>query len=235
VRVGFAHLSAPWRPVGGAQPVEGALPRGETVARRLRPACRLDRAGRCRPASVAGDGAAVRLVWIEIVWDGNAVPANIARLALAYSALTWLGMFCFGREAWLASGEVFAAYFGLLARLAPTEVRVRDPGVCAGCSARRCRAAPGDCVNCYECYQRRAGIPRMEPPPAAWIADPRPADRRVRAGHARHRDVRRPARAIVGRPARPAVAGGRTARRRGLVRSTTGPCSSLPSRSSSWV
>jgi len=66
-------------------------------------------------------------VWIEILWDGNAVPANIARLALGYSVITWAGMFLFGREAWLRSGEVFAVYFGLLARLAPTEVRVREP------------------------------------------------------------------------------------------------------------
>ena len=61
--------------------------------------------------------------WIEIVWEGNAVPASIAWLALAYSLLTWAGMFVFGREAWLQSGEVFTVYFGFLARLAPIEVR----------------------------------------------------------------------------------------------------------------
>jgi hypothetical protein len=61
--------------------------------------------------------------WIEIVWEGNAVPANIAWLALGYSALTWAGMFVFGRDAWLASAEVFTVYFGFLARLAPAEVR----------------------------------------------------------------------------------------------------------------
>ncbi len=61
--------------------------------------------------------------WIEIVWEGSAVPANIAWLALGYSALTWAGMFVFGRDAWLRSGEVFTVYFGFLARLAPAEVR----------------------------------------------------------------------------------------------------------------
>ena len=61
--------------------------------------------------------------WIEIVWEANAVPANIAWLALGYSALTWAGMFVFGRDAWLASAEVFTVYFGFLARLAPAEVR----------------------------------------------------------------------------------------------------------------
>jgi hypothetical protein len=64
--------------------------------------------------------------WLEIVWEGNAVPANIAWLALAYCALTWAGMFVFGREAWLASGEAFSVYFGFLARLAPSEVRAES-------------------------------------------------------------------------------------------------------------
>jgi hypothetical protein len=59
--------------------------------------------------------------WIEIVWQENALPRNIAWLALGYSALTWAGMFAFGREAWLGSGEVFSVYFGFLARLAPIE------------------------------------------------------------------------------------------------------------------
>jgi hypothetical protein len=68
--------------------------------------------------------------WIEIAWDGNAVPANIAWLALGYSALTWSGMFVFGREAWLESGEVFALYFGLIARLAPGEVRSGNAAAC---------------------------------------------------------------------------------------------------------
>ena len=61
--------------------------------------------------------------WIEIVWEGNAVPANLAWLALGYSLLTWTGMFVFGRDAWLKSGEVFTVYFGFIARLAPIEWR----------------------------------------------------------------------------------------------------------------
>ena len=68
--------------------------------------------------------------WIEIAWDGNAVPANIAWLAIGYSLLTWAGMFVFGREAWLASGEVFAVYFGFIARLAPSEVRSGNAAAC---------------------------------------------------------------------------------------------------------
>src|SRR5438128_1293783 len=67
--------------------------------------------------------------WIEIVWEGNAVPANIAALAAGYSLLTWIGMFVFGRDTWLASGEVFSVYFGLLGRLAPIDhdLKLRPP------------------------------------------------------------------------------------------------------------
>ncbi len=81
---------------------------------------------RTLPAAVGVWPAAALLLafgWIEIVWEGNAVPANIAWLALAYCALTWAGMFVFGRDAWLARGEAFSVYFGFLSRLAPSEVR----------------------------------------------------------------------------------------------------------------
>jgi hypothetical protein len=64
--------------------------------------------------------------WIEIVWEGNAVPANIAWLAIGYSLLTWAGMFVFGSEAWLKSGEVFTVYFGFIARLAPIEWKTNN-------------------------------------------------------------------------------------------------------------
>jgi hypothetical protein len=78
-------------------------------------------------APAAGAWPAVALLlafaWIEIVWQDNAVPANIAWLALGYSLLTWGGMFVFGREAWLRCGEMFTVYFGFLARLAPIEWR----------------------------------------------------------------------------------------------------------------
>lgn len=81
------------------------------------------------PLAVGAWPAAALLLafaWIEIVWHDNAVPANIAWLALGYSALTWAGMFLFGREAWLASGEVFTVYFGFIARLAPLEWRADE-------------------------------------------------------------------------------------------------------------
>jgi hypothetical protein len=97
----------------------------EAIARQIRPAARFGLHWNLPAALGVWPATALLLAfgWIEIVWDGNAVPANIAWLALGYSLLTWTGMFLFGREAWLRSGEVFAVYFGMLAKLAPSEVR----------------------------------------------------------------------------------------------------------------
>ena len=53
--------------------------------------------------------------------------AVIAWLALAYSILTFTGMFLFGCERWLAHGEVFSLVFGTFARFAPIEIRT-GPG-----------------------------------------------------------------------------------------------------------
>jgi hypothetical protein len=61
--------------------------------------------------------------WIELVSPNAASPANIAWLAIGYALLTWAGMLAFGRDVWLANGEVFSLVFGTLARFAPTEAR----------------------------------------------------------------------------------------------------------------
>jgi hypothetical protein len=131
--VGFAYLSAAagdlWALVN---PWKALYVWAEAIARMIRPAARSGLHWSL-PAGVGVWPATALLVafgWIEIVWDGNAVPANIAWLALGYSLLAWAGMFLFGREAWLRSGEVFAVYFGLLARLAPFEVQVRNGTAC---------------------------------------------------------------------------------------------------------
>jgi hypothetical protein len=61
--------------------------------------------------------------WIELIDPNAAVPAHLARLAIAYSLLTFAGMVVFGRAAWLAHGEVFSVVFSLFARFAPTDIR----------------------------------------------------------------------------------------------------------------
>ena len=98
--------------------------------------------------------------WVELIFDGAAVPANLALLALGYTGLTWAGMWLFGPEVWLRYGEAVALAFGLLARFAPTEVRVIQPEVCQTCRLV-CRDQDGECINCYACF-RRAEANRRE-------------------------------------------------------------------------
>ncbi|MBI4197537.1 MAG: hypothetical protein HY533_00315, partial [Chloroflexi bacterium] len=87
--------------------------------------------------------------WVEIVFPRSAEPRSLATLAALYTFVTFAGMVAFGKHAWLKHGEAFSVVFGLLARFAPTEVRVKDPGICNGCSAG---CDPEACVNCYECW-----------------------------------------------------------------------------------
>ncbi len=90
--------------------------------------------------------------WVELVYDGRSIPARLAFMATVYSLITWAGMFAFGRAVWLRHGDPFAAAFGILARFAPTEIRVTNPALCrrcvAGCAQSR------TCVNCGECFDR---------------------------------------------------------------------------------
>ncbi len=65
--------------------------------------------------------------WIELVYPSPAVPKHIACFAIAYSILTFAGMTLYGRETWLAHGEVFALVFGTFARFAPTGCGIRSP------------------------------------------------------------------------------------------------------------
>lgn len=68
--------------------------------------------------------------WLEIVSSSGEVPARLAGLIIVYSAITWAGMWIYGRETWLARAEAFSLCFGLLSRFAIIE------GTPAGGSAR---------------------------------------------------------------------------------------------------
>jgi hypothetical protein len=57
--------------------------------------------------------------WLEVVYPLAVVPHRIGIAALGWSALTLLGMLCFGRDRWQRHGDVFAIYFALLGRMAP--------------------------------------------------------------------------------------------------------------------
>ena len=87
---------------------------------------------------------------MELVYESSAVPSSLAALVMAYALYTVGGAFLFGLHPWLRHGDVFSVYFGILARLAPTETRVVNPEVCSICS-NDCRQND-DCINCYECF-----------------------------------------------------------------------------------
>ena len=95
-------------------------------------------------------------VWAELIWPQSDTPASLAKAALTYSVITWLGMFTFGRHHWLRSGEAFTVVFGFLARFAPSEIRVTDTAACADCESRHCCDRFAGCVNCLECFEKAA-------------------------------------------------------------------------------
>ena len=68
----------------------------------------------------------IGFAWAELVWAANDVPRNLAIAILGYSAVTWLGMFIWGREVWLRYGEAFSIAFGILSRFAPLDVPIKD-------------------------------------------------------------------------------------------------------------
>jgi hypothetical protein len=56
---------------------------------------------------------------LELAYTDPADPRMLGVAIVVYSAITWYGMFLYGRETWLANGEAFSVYLGFLARLAP--------------------------------------------------------------------------------------------------------------------
>lgn len=66
-------------------------------------------------------------VWVELVYPDRAKPRVLAVLLVAYTAVVLAGAVRWGRP-WIRDGETFAAWFGLLGRMAPIGPR-RDGGV----------------------------------------------------------------------------------------------------------
>ncbi|MEE2760024.1 MAG: hypothetical protein VYE18_01085 [Pseudomonadota bacterium] len=92
--------------------------------------------------------------WMEITWPGAGVPKNIAVALTVYSGLTWLGMFLYGRETWLAQGEAFTVVYGLFARFAITEVRVRHSGSASDIRCYDINNEDAGCINGYGAFFR---------------------------------------------------------------------------------
>ncbi len=67
--------------------------------------------------------------WLEVVYPIAAAPYRLGCAALAWSAITLLGMLCFGRESWQRHGDVFAIYFDTLGRMAPLGAASRGGGI----------------------------------------------------------------------------------------------------------
>ncbi|MEW6583528.1 MAG: fenitrothion hydrolase, partial [Actinomycetota bacterium] len=65
----------------------------------------------------------------ELVVQGGNEPGPIARGAIAYSVVTFIGMALFGTEPWLDRGEGFSVYFNLCSRVAVFERRARTIGL----------------------------------------------------------------------------------------------------------
>ena len=106
--------------------------------------------------------------WMELVWGDSDSPAHVGAAVLAYSVVTWLGMYAFGMREWLRRGEVFSLVFGLLSRFAPTELRVceasprrDDASQPQGKSMPPDGSAPG--ALCWELRPYAVGLLAEEP------------------------------------------------------------------------
>ena len=127
--VGLAYFSALigdlWKVVN---PLETLFAGAERAYSRLRGGKQLS-FGLAIPSSIGAWPAVVlylTFLWMEMVWEGSDSPARVAAALLAYSTLTWTGMWLFGRQAWLEHGEAFTRVFGVLARFSPTRIRMVD-------------------------------------------------------------------------------------------------------------
>jgi hypothetical protein len=108
---------SPWRAVGDA--VAWAWSK---TGRTWEPAASYpERLGRW-PAT----GLLVAFTTLELAYPRSAEPRTLALAIVVYSWITWAGMLVFGRRTWLENGEAFNVYFGLLALMAPFDVRRRD-------------------------------------------------------------------------------------------------------------
>ena len=91
--------------------------------------------------------------WLQDAFPESPVPNRVAIVVTLYSILTLGGMAVFGKHQWLRHAEAFTVAFGLLARFSPTEVRVKEPVLCGSCDAD-CMDPEGECVDCYECFEK---------------------------------------------------------------------------------
>ncbi len=127
--VGMAYISALLGNVWALiNPLDTAFAWAEGVYSRVRRGAALSLGAHYPPALAVWPAATFFLafVWAELVWEQSDLPACVATAMLVYCAITWTGMFIFGRRTWRERGETFALIFALLARFAPIEVRAAN-------------------------------------------------------------------------------------------------------------
>lgn len=98
--------------------------------------------------------------WTETVYEQSSVPGRIAQMIIFYSVVSWAGMFVYGKIQWLQHGDAFSIVFRILAKFAPTEIRVLSVDTCAKCPIE-CLDGVEQCVGCVWCF-REAPRPSRE-------------------------------------------------------------------------
>ena len=101
------------------------------------------------PAVVVFAGFAI----LETVAGDAAGPRALGWILVGYTAYNFIGMYRYGRDAWVRNAEGFAVVYGFMARFSITEVRVLRsvgagrPGGGTGSSGEN------DWVDCYQRYR----------------------------------------------------------------------------------
>jgi hypothetical protein len=122
--VGFTYLVA----FGGdLWPVVNPWATAYDLARRRHPPARPLAAYPARWGAAPAVLLFAAFVTMELAWSQSEAPRPLAAAILGYSAFTWVAMVVFGRDAWLARGEVFAVYFAVLGRFAPLAAPAGNP------------------------------------------------------------------------------------------------------------
>jgi hypothetical protein len=66
---------------------------------------------------------------MELIASNGDKPESLAVAALAYSAVTFIGMALYGIDRWIDRAEAFSVYFNLFSRLSVVETRDREVGL----------------------------------------------------------------------------------------------------------
>jgi hypothetical protein len=90
--------------------------------------------------------------WFELASGWSAKPRAIAVAAILYTVFTLAMMARYGRDAWLARGEVFSVLFHLVGAAAPVEISAADTSACGNCTAY-CSPGMTGCIDCPACFR----------------------------------------------------------------------------------